>query len=532
MSASDFLTRMSSLVPMVIEQTGRGERSFDIYSRMLKDRVIFLTGEVEDHMADLIIAQLLFLESDDPNKDIYMYINSPGGVVTAGMAIYDTMRFIKPDVCTVCLGQACSMGSFLLAGGTKGKRMALPHARIMIHQPLGGFKGQATDIMIHARETERIKQTLTQILAENTNQPLEKLMADCERDNFMSANEALEYGLIDQVITRRGEEALRRSDNPDKDPDPTSPQDPKKTKASKSSKSTVSAVSRKSDKADKAEMAPENSSKYSINEQNEAPKANTNDNTSSVEAVTPSANEINASDANINAKADNLGGNSLANDLNLQNVNTNNFNPASNNANVNGMVNSQDMANLKAMLDKALSQNASADAKNFVTDPNMLSLAQQLSTQNFTLPSLSQANNTPNQGLNNMPFIPSFNNMQGNNAGNNNLGQGLNLGANPNVNPGLNQNNLSPINNPNMPFNPSFFNQGNPNGVNMGGANNSNLNQNPFNWPPQAPNFSAPNFGAGMPNFSGVNGAPNQNQENALKANPQGGDENKPKDKK
>lgn len=224
MSGFDLQTRMSSLVPMVIEQTGRGERSFDIYSRMLKDRVIFLTGEVQDHMADLIIAQLLFLESDDPNKDIYLYINSPGGVVTAGMAIYDTMQYIKPDVCTVCIGQACSMGSFLLAGGAKGKRIALPHARIMIHQPLGGFKGQATDIMIHARETERIKHTLTTLLAQNTNQPLEKVMADCERDNFMSAHEALAYGLVDKVITRRGEEAQER---PDDGPDgPDGPQDP------------------------------------------------------------------------------------------------------------------------------------------------------------------------------------------------------------------------------------------------------------------------------------------------------------------
>ena len=218
MSGIDLQTRMSSLVPMVIEQTGRGERSFDIYSRMLKDRVIFLTGEVQDHMADLIIAQLLFLESDDPNKDIYLYINSPGGVVTAGMAIYDTMQYIKPDVCTLCIGQACSMGSFLLAGGAKGKRIALPHSRIMIHQPLGGFKGQATDIMIHARETERIKQTLTSILAENTGQPLDKVMADCERDNFMSAEEALAYGLIDRVITRRGEESTERKDPPPSGP--------------------------------------------------------------------------------------------------------------------------------------------------------------------------------------------------------------------------------------------------------------------------------------------------------------------------
>lgn len=216
--------RMSTLVPMVIEQTGRGERSFDIYSRMLKDRVIFLTGEVEDRMADLIIAQLLFLESDDPNKDIYLYINSPGGVVTAGMAIYDTMQYIKPDVCTLCLGQACSMGAFLLAGGAKGKRIALPHARIMIHQPLGGYKGQATDIMIHARETERTKQTLALILSQNTGQPLEKVMADCERDNFMGAQEALAYGLIDKVIMHRGEEALERPNhNPDGPDGPDGP---------------------------------------------------------------------------------------------------------------------------------------------------------------------------------------------------------------------------------------------------------------------------------------------------------------------
>lgn len=195
----------SSLVPMVIEQTARGERSFDIYSRLLKDRVIFLTGEVEDHMADLIVAQLLFLESDDPDKDIYLYINSPGGVVTAGMAIYDTMQYIKPDVCTLCMGQACSMGSFLLSGGAKGKRFSLPNARIMIHQPLGGFKGQATDIMIHAQETQRIKQTLNSILAKNTGKSIEDITRDTERDNFMSSQEALDYGLIDKVITSRNE---------------------------------------------------------------------------------------------------------------------------------------------------------------------------------------------------------------------------------------------------------------------------------------------------------------------------------------
>lgn len=195
----------STLVPMVIEQTARGERSFDIYSRMLKDRVIFLTGEVEDHMSDLIVAQLLFLESEDPDKDIYLYINSPGGVVTAGMAIYDTMQYIKPDVCTLCMGQACSMGSFLLSGGAKGKRFALPNARIMIHQPLGGFKGQASDILIHAQETQRIKQTLNELLAKHTGQPLEVIERDTDRDNFMSAQEACEYGLIDKVITSRAD---------------------------------------------------------------------------------------------------------------------------------------------------------------------------------------------------------------------------------------------------------------------------------------------------------------------------------------
>ncbi|MCI6938404.1 MAG: ATP-dependent Clp endopeptidase proteolytic subunit ClpP [Succinatimonas hippei] len=198
---------------MVIEQTARGERSFDIYSRLLKDRVIFLTGQVEDHMADLIVAQLLFLESDDPDKDIYLYINSPGGVVTAGMAIYDTMQYIKPDVCTLCMGQACSMGSFLLAGGAKGKRYALPNARIMIHQPLGGFQGQATDIMIHAHETQRIKDTLNGLLSKHTGRPLEEIVKDTERDNFMSAQEAKEYGLVDNVITSRSEIILENKDN-------------------------------------------------------------------------------------------------------------------------------------------------------------------------------------------------------------------------------------------------------------------------------------------------------------------------------
>ena len=190
-------------IPMVVEQTSQGERSFDIYSRLLKERVIFLTGEVEDHMADLIAAQLLFLESEDPSKDIYLYINSPGGSVTAGMAIYDTMQFIKPDVSTLCLGMAASMGAFLLAGGAKGKRFALPNSNIMIHQPLGGFQGQDSDILIHAREIERTKATMNRILSENTGKPLEEIVKDTDRDNFMTADEAKSYGLIDDVITKR-----------------------------------------------------------------------------------------------------------------------------------------------------------------------------------------------------------------------------------------------------------------------------------------------------------------------------------------
>jgi ATP-dependent Clp protease protease subunit len=194
---------MSTLVPYVIEQTAKGERSYDIYSRLLKDRIIFLTGEVEDHMANLICAQLLFLESEDPDKDIYMYINSPGGVVTAGMSIYDTMQFIRPDVVTVCMGQACSMGSFLLTAGAKGKRYSLPNSRIMIHQPLGGFKGQASDIEIHARETLRIKEELNRKLALHSGRSYEEIVAATDRDNFMSAEEAMAFGLIDEVITKR-----------------------------------------------------------------------------------------------------------------------------------------------------------------------------------------------------------------------------------------------------------------------------------------------------------------------------------------
>ena len=192
-----------SVIPMVVEQTSRGERSYDIYSRLLKERVIFLSGEVEGRMANLIVAQLLFLESEDPKKDINIYINSPGGSVTAGMAIYDTMQFIKPDVRTLCIGQACSMGAFLLAGGAAGKRAALPNARVMIHQPLGGFRGQASDIQIHAQEILKIKQTLNERLAFHTGQSIERIEKDTDRDNFMSAEEAKAYGLVDDVLIKR-----------------------------------------------------------------------------------------------------------------------------------------------------------------------------------------------------------------------------------------------------------------------------------------------------------------------------------------
>ena len=191
-----------SYVPIVVEQTGHGERSYDIYSRLLKDRIIFLGGEINDAVANTVVAQLLFLESEDPDKDIYLYINSPGGVVTAGMAIYDTMQYIKPDVSTICIGQAASMGSLLLTAGAKGKRYALPNSRIMIHQPLGGAQGQSTDIQIQAREIQRLRETLTQILVDHTGQDFDKLMSDTERDNFMSAQEAVDYGLIDKVVTR------------------------------------------------------------------------------------------------------------------------------------------------------------------------------------------------------------------------------------------------------------------------------------------------------------------------------------------
>jgi len=193
------------LVPMVIEQTARGERSYDIYSRLLKERVIFLVGQVEDYMANLIVAQLLFLESEDPDKDIHLYINSPGGSVTAGMAIYDTMQFIKPDVSTMCIGQAASMGSLLLTGGAAGKRFCLPHSRVMIHQPLGGFQGQASDFDIHAREILTIREKLNKILAHHTGKNIEDIQKDTDRDNFLSADESVEYGLIDKVLSNRGE---------------------------------------------------------------------------------------------------------------------------------------------------------------------------------------------------------------------------------------------------------------------------------------------------------------------------------------
>ena len=194
-----------SYVPMVVEQSGQGERAYDIYSRLLKDRIIFLSGEVEDNMANTIVAQMLFLEAEDPDKDIYLYINSPGGVVTAGMALYDTMQYIKPDVSTICIGQAASMGSLLLTAGAKGKRFALPNARIMIHQPLGGARGQSTDVQIQAKELLRIRQMLNEILSQRTGKSMEQIEADTERDNFMSAAEAVEYGLVDKVIVREAD---------------------------------------------------------------------------------------------------------------------------------------------------------------------------------------------------------------------------------------------------------------------------------------------------------------------------------------
>jgi ATP-dependent Clp protease, protease subunit len=200
---ASFRGAQATLIPMVVEQTPRGERAYDIYSRLLKERVVFLTGPVEDHMANLIVAQLLFLEAENAEKDIFLYINSPGGSVTAGMSIYDTMQFIKPDVSTLCIGQACSMGAFLLAGGAKEKRFCLPHSRVMIHQPLGGFQGQASDIQIHAKEILKTKQMLNTLLALHTGQPIERLESDTDRDNFMSTLEAVQYGLVDAQITHR-----------------------------------------------------------------------------------------------------------------------------------------------------------------------------------------------------------------------------------------------------------------------------------------------------------------------------------------
>jgi ATP-dependent Clp protease, protease subunit len=205
----DHLTKALNLVPMVVEQTSRGERAYDIYSRLLKERVIFLVGGVDDHVANVIVAQLLFLEAENPEKDISLYINSPGGVVTAGMAIYDTMQYIKPDVSTICVGQACSMGALLLAAGAKGKRYALPNARVMIHQPSGGSQGQATDIEIQAREILTLRQRLNEVLAHHTGQSLDVIARDTERDNFKSAEAAREYGLVDEVLVRRPDESIQ-----------------------------------------------------------------------------------------------------------------------------------------------------------------------------------------------------------------------------------------------------------------------------------------------------------------------------------
>jgi len=199
----DQLAAQMALVPMVVEQTSRGERSYDIFSRLLKERIIFLTGQVEDHMANLIVAQMLFLEAENPEKDIFLYINSPGGVITAGMSIYDTMQFIKPDVSTICMGQACSMGAFLLTAGAEGKRFCLPNSRVMIHQPLGGFQGQATDIEIHAKEILKVKARMNQLMAKHTGKSLEEIERDTERDRFLSADEAVAYGLVDSVMSKR-----------------------------------------------------------------------------------------------------------------------------------------------------------------------------------------------------------------------------------------------------------------------------------------------------------------------------------------
>ena len=198
-------TKELNLVPMVVEQTARGERAYDIYSRLLKERVVFVVGAIEDGMANLVVAQLLYLESENPDKDIHLYINSPGGVVTAGMSVYDTMQFIKPDVSSICVGQAASMGALLLAGGAKGKRFCLPHSRMMIHQPLGGFQGQAADIDIHAREVLKLRDELNRVLAHHTGQSVEQIAKDTDRDNFLGPDEAVEYGLVDRVLRHRGD---------------------------------------------------------------------------------------------------------------------------------------------------------------------------------------------------------------------------------------------------------------------------------------------------------------------------------------
>jgi ATP-dependent Clp protease protease subunit len=200
-------TKALNLVPMVVEQTARGERAYDIYSRLLKERVVFVIGPVEDYMANLVVAQLLFLESENPDKDIHLYINSPGGSVSSGLSIYDTMQFVKPDISTICMGQAASMGAVLLCGGAEGKRHCLPHSRVMIHQPIAGFQGQASDIDIHAREVLQTRDRLNRILSKHTRQPIERIQADTDRDNFMSGDQAVEYGLIDSVLERRGEMA-------------------------------------------------------------------------------------------------------------------------------------------------------------------------------------------------------------------------------------------------------------------------------------------------------------------------------------
>ena len=205
----DNVTKALNLVPMVVEQTSRGERSYDIYSRLLKERIIFLVGPIDDQVANIVVAQMLFLEAENPEKDISLYINSPGGVVTAGMAIYDTMQYIKPDVSTICVGQAASMGALLLASGAAGKRFALPNSRVMIHQPLGGYQGQATDIDIHAREILTLRARLNEVLAKHTGQSLETIARDTERDNFKSAAESAAYGLVDQVLERRPDESIQ-----------------------------------------------------------------------------------------------------------------------------------------------------------------------------------------------------------------------------------------------------------------------------------------------------------------------------------